>query len=46
VRPYLYSLASARRVYGAFVAKGVAKGRRPGLVGGCLLRAVDGWLEL
>ena len=31
------SLGSARRAYGAFVAKGVAKGRRPDLVGGGLL---------
>ena len=40
------SLGSARRAYGAFVAKGVAKGRRPDLVGGGLLRSVGGWFEL
>jgi hypothetical protein len=36
------SLGSARRAYGAFVAKG----RRPDLVGGGLLRSVGGWFEL
>lgn len=35
------SLGSARRAYGAFVAKGVAKGRRPDLVCGGLLRSVE-----
>ncbi len=40
------SLGPARRAYGALVAKGVAKGRRPELVGGGLLRSVVGWLEL
>jgi putative transposase len=40
------SLGLARRAYGAFVAKGVAKGRRPDLVGGGLLRSVGGWFEL
>ena len=40
------SLGSARRAYGAFVAKGVAKGRRPDLVGGGLPRSVGGWFEL
>ncbi len=40
------SLGSARRAYGAFVAKGVAQGRRPDLVGGGLLRSVGGWFEL
>ena len=43
---YGNSLGSARRAYGAYVAKGVAKGRRPDLVGGGLLRSVGGWLEL
>jgi len=37
---------TARRAYGAFVAKGVAKGRRSDLVGGGLLRSVGGWYEL
>ncbi len=36
----------ARRAYAAYVAKGVAKGRRPDLVGGGLLRSVGGWFEL
>ncbi len=40
------SMGPARRAYGAFVAKGVAMGRRPDLVGGGLLRSVGGWLEL
>ena len=35
------SLEPARRAYGAFVVKGVAKGRRPDLVGGGLLRSVE-----
>ena len=40
------SLSAARRAYGDFVAKGVAKGRRSDLVGGGLLRSVGGWFEL
>ena len=40
------SLRAARRAYGDFVAKGVAKGRRSDLVGGGLLRSVGGWFEL
>jgi hypothetical protein len=40
------SLGPARRAYGAYVAKGVAKGRRLDLVGGGLLRSVGGWFEL
>ncbi len=40
------SLRSARRSYGAFVAKGVSLGRRPDLVGGGLLRSVGGWFKL
>jgi putative transposase len=33
----------ARRAYADFVAKGVALGRRPELVGGGLIRSVGGW---
>jgi len=40
------TLGSARRAYSAYVARGVAKGRRPDLVGGGLLRSVGGWFEL
>ena len=40
------TLRSARRSYGAFVAKGVLMGRRPDLVGGGLLRSVGGWFKL
>ena len=39
-------MRAARRAYGDFVAKGVAKGRRSDLVGGGLLRSVGGWFEL
>jgi hypothetical protein len=40
------ALRSARRSYGAFVAKGVSMGRRPDLVGGGLLRSIGGWSKL
>jgi putative transposase len=40
------SIKQARRAYESFVAKGVAQGRRPDLVGGGLLRSVGGWAEL
>jgi hypothetical protein len=40
------SIRQARRAYASFVAKGVAQGRRPDLVGGGLLRSVGGWAEL
>ena len=40
------SLVTSRRAYAAFVARGVAKGRRPDFVGGGLLRSVCGWPEL
>ncbi len=40
------ALRSARRSYGAFVAKGVSLGRCPDLVGGGLLRSVGGWFKL
>jgi len=40
------SIRQARRAYESFVAKGVAQGRRPDLVGGGLLRSVGGWAEL
>ena len=40
------SLGPARRAYEAYVARGIAKGRRPDLVGGGLLRSVGGWYEL
>jgi putative transposase len=38
-----YKISLARRAYADFVAKGVALGRRPGLVGGGLIRSVGGW---
>lgn len=40
------SLGPARRAYEAYVARGIAKGRRPDLAGGDLLRSVGGWYEL
>jgi len=40
------SLGPARRAYEAYVARGIAKGRRPDLAGGGLLRSVGGWYEL
>jgi putative transposase len=36
-------LAAARRAYGAFMADGVAQGRRPELTGGGLVRSSGGW---
>jgi REP element-mobilizing transposase RayT len=33
----------ARRAYRAFVAEGIARGRRPELVGGGLIRSLGGW---
>ena len=39
-------IKQARRAYESFVAKGIAQGRRPDLVGGGLLRSVGGWSEL
>jgi REP element-mobilizing transposase RayT len=35
--------AAARRAYRAFVADGIALGRRPELVGGGLIRSLGGW---
>ncbi|MFH1146415.1 MAG: transposase [Pseudomonadota bacterium] len=35
--------SSARKAYGEFVAAGVARGRRPELVGGGLIRSIGGW---
>jgi len=40
------SIRQARRNYESFVAKGVAQGKRPDLIGGGLLRSVGGWAEL
>jgi len=40
------NIAAARRAYLNFVAKGIARGRRPELVGGGLLRSVGGWSAL
>lgn len=37
------SRAAARRAYRAFVADGVAQGRRPELTGGGLVRSAGGW---
>ena len=37
------SRATARRAYRAFVADGVAQGRRPELTGGGLVRSAGGW---
>ncbi len=36
-------LLSARRIYRAFVEKGIDQGRRPELTGGGLLRSAGGW---
>jgi putative transposase len=35
--------SEARRSYSAFVQQGVSAGRRPELVGGCLVRSLRGW---
>ena len=48
---YVYSLFSgqkkaARKIYRAFVEKGIAAGNRPNLSGGGLLRSSGGWLAL
>jgi putative transposase len=37
---------SARKIYRAFVEKGVKKGRRPDLTGGGLIRTAGGWAAL
>jgi hypothetical protein len=34
---------AAREKYRAFVADGIARGRRPDLVGGGLIRSLGGW---
>jgi putative transposase len=36
-------VSAARLAYRAYVAKGIAQGRRPELVGGGLIRSVGGW---
>ena len=48
---YVYSLFSgqkkaARKIYRAFVEKGIAAGNRPNLSGGGLLRSSGGWFAL
>ena len=48
---YVYSLFSgqnkaARKIYRAFVEKGIAAGSRPNLSGGGLLRSSGGWFAL
>jgi hypothetical protein len=40
---FAWRAATARGKYRAFVAEGVAKGRRPELVGGGLIRSLGGW---
>jgi putative transposase len=38
--------AIARRAYYAFVAKGIALGKRPDLIGGGLIRSAGGWVAV
>ncbi len=40
------NISSSRRSYGAFVKKGIDKGKRPDLIGGGLVRSVGGWSSL
>jgi REP element-mobilizing transposase RayT len=39
-------VGAARRAYRGFVAEGIARGRRPELVGGGLIRSLGGWAAL
>ena len=39
-------VSSARRSYREFVQKGIAKGRRPELMGGGLIRSLGGWQQV
>ena len=39
-------VAAARKAYRAYVDKGIARGRRPELVGGGLVRSAGGWLAV
>jgi REP element-mobilizing transposase RayT len=43
LRLYGNKLAEARRRYRLYVQKGIARGRRPDLVGGGLVRSMGGW---
>ncbi|MDF1593667.1 MAG: transposase [Desulfobacterales bacterium] len=39
-------LSSARRRYREYLQKGISIGKRPDLIGGCLVRSIGGWLAL
>jgi hypothetical protein len=46
LKMFSHKIGHARRLYAAFVAKGVALGRRTDLTGGGLVRSVGGWSAL
>ena len=43
LRMFAKTVSTARRHYREFVKKGISHGRRPELVGGGLIRSLDGW---